>query len=211
MKQKTSYLLLVFFISAKLIAQNINTISMIKEEASQKALYFLNLIPEGREKDYGFNKRSDFSKIKIEEPYQTYYVSEKNDKLMFISGNEWRVPISVDGHFISLLTLKIIKDQAKLVDFGGNILAQKIQEFEKLYPNAVTQRVIIRNTYLKQDYITINFPAICGQNHDSDFTEINTKSIQPVFSLNEGLPVKTKIAVFYDETMRAAGLENDGK
>ncbi len=87
MKQKTSYLLLVFFISAKLIAQNINTISMIKEEASQKALYFLNLIPEGREKDYGFNKRSDFSKIKIEEPYQTYYVSEKNDKLMFISGN----------------------------------------------------------------------------------------------------------------------------
>ena len=60
MNNKAYYLLLVFFISLRLTAQDINTNLLVREQASLKALSFLNLIPEGREKDYGFESRSDF-------------------------------------------------------------------------------------------------------------------------------------------------------
>ncbi|HEY5122756.1 MAG TPA: hypothetical protein VIK14_03390 [Ignavibacteria bacterium] len=201
MNKKAYYLLLVFFISVRLIAQNNNTNLLVKEEASLKTLSFLNLIPEGKEKDYGFNSRSDFSKIKIEEPYQTYYVSDKNNKLTFISGNEWRVPLSIDGQYVALLSVQINQGKAEAVDFGGNILSQKIQEFEKLFPNEASQHVIIRNTYLKRDYITTNFSSLCNQNKGIDFMEINTNSSQPIYQLNELQPIKTSIAIFCDETM----------
>lgn len=48
---------------------------------------FLDLIPEGKERDYGFNSRSDFSKIKTERPYKIYYISISNDNLIFILNN----------------------------------------------------------------------------------------------------------------------------
>ena len=211
MNNKAYYLLLVFFISLRLTAQDINTNLLVREEASLKALSFLNLIPEGREKDYGFDSRSDFSKIKIEEPYQTYYLSYKNNQLAFFPGNEWRVPISVDGHYVSLLTVQMNKGKAEAVDFGGNVLSQKIQEFETLYPDNASQRIMIRNTFLERDYITTNFTSLCIQKNAGDFIEINTASLQPIYQLNEGQPVKTSIAVFYTETMDLIKKTSDNK
>jgi hypothetical protein len=211
MNRKTYYLLLVFFISARLIAQNNNADLLVKEQASLKALSFVNLIPEGKEKDYGFNNRSDFSKIKIEEPYQTYYVSDKYNELTFISGNEWRVPVSVDGHYVALLTVQINNGNAEVVDFGANVLAQKIQEFEKLFPDEASQRVIIRNTFLKRDYITTNLSSLYNQNKGKDCMEINTSSLQPVYQLNAGQPVKTSIAIVCDETMDLINKTKDNK
>jgi hypothetical protein len=130
MNRKIFYLLLAILLSVRLVAQDVRI--LVKEEASLKALSFLNLIPEGREKDYGFESRNDFSKIKIEEPYQTFYILNKEGKLGVISGNEWRVPISVDGKYISLLTVQMNKGKAEVVDIGGNLLAHKLQEFEKI-------------------------------------------------------------------------------
>jgi hypothetical protein len=201
MNKKIYFLLLVFFISLRLSAQDINTTLLVREEASFKALSFLNLIPEGREKDYGFNTRSDFSIIKIEEPYQTYYVSYQNNKLVFFPGNEWRVPVSVQGHYVTLLTVQINKGKAEAVDFGGNVLAQKIQEFETLNPDKASQRFMIRNTFLERDYITTNFTSLCNQQKVDVFVEINTTSLQPIYQLNEGQPLKTNIAVFCAETI----------
>ena len=201
MNNKAFYLFLVFFISLRLTAQNDNTMLLVREAASLKALTFLNLIPVGREKDYGFESRNDFLTIKIEEPYQTYYVRGGSNHLEFFSGNEWRVPLSVDGVYKSLLTVQINNGKAEVIDFGGNVLAHRIQEFEKSYPDKSNQHVIIRNTFLERDYMATNFLLLCNQSNGNGFIEINENSLQPVYQLNEGKPLKTSIAVFCNETM----------
>ncbi|MEO8761825.1 MAG: hypothetical protein ABI388_10210 [Bacteroidia bacterium] len=199
MTKKFHYLLLVLFIvSAKLFAQNNKTALLVKEEASLKITSFLNLIPEGRENEYGFANRSDFSNVKIEEPYQIYYVSLTNDKLIFNPAG-WRVPVSVNNKYVTLLTVQFTNGKAEAVDFGGNVLAQKIEEFEKLNPTNANQRVIIRNTFLKHDYITTNYSLLCNNKKGVDF--INNASAQYIYQLNEAQPIKTAIGSFYDDTI----------
>ena len=211
MKTKFFYLLLVVFISLKLSAQNDNQILLVKEAAAAKAMYYLDLIPVGSENNYGFGSRSDFSKIQIGEPYQTYYVSVRDNQLEFFSGNEWRVPVSVDGTYQTLLTVRITQGKAEVVGLGGSVLARKIQEFETLIPDKTNERVIIRNTYTDQYFLTANFTALCGQSRGNGFIEINTASLQPVYELKEGMLVKTSIAGFYRETMNLVNLEKDTK
>lgn len=211
MKTKFFYLLLVVFISLKLSAQNDNQILLVKEAAAAKAMYYLDLIPVGSENNYGFGSRSDFSKIQIGEPYQTYYVSVRDNQLEFFSGNEWRVPVSVDGTYQTLLTVRITQGKAEVVGLGGSVLARKIQEFETLIPDKTNERVIIRNTYTDQYFLTANFTALCGQSRGNGFIEINTASLQPVYELKEGMLVKTSIAGFYREAMNLVNLEKDTK
>ncbi len=211
MKTKFFYLLLVVFISLKLSAQNDNQILLVKEAAAAKAMYYLDLIPVGSENNYGFGSRSDFSKIQIGEAYQTYYVSVRDNQLEFFSGNEWRVPVSVDGTYQTLLTVRITQGKAEVVGLGGSVLARKIQEFETLIPDKTNERVIIRNTYTDQYFLTANFTALCGQSRGNGFIEINTASLQPVYELKEGMLVKTSIAGFYREAMNLVNLEKDTK
>lgn len=201
MKTKTFYLFLVVFLALKLSAQNDNAVLLVKEAATAKALYFLELIPVGSENNYGFASRNDFSKIQIGEPYQTYYVSIRNNQLEFFSGNEWRVPVSVDGAYQTLLTVRIHEGNAEVVGLGGSLLARHIQEFETLLTDKSNEHILIRNTYLENYFITANFTALCSQSTGDGFIEIKTDSPQPVYKLNEGILVKTSIAGFYQETM----------
>ncbi len=193
--------LLLFLVSVNLFPQSDS--EQIKMEASLKVFSFLNLIPEGRESDYGFDNRSDFSKIKIENPYQIYYVTFKNNKLMFITSNQWRVPLSIEKKFVALLTVQIVKGKPTVVDFGGNKLAQKIQEFEDLYSNEIGKYVVIRNTFLKRDYITSKLLISHNQNVNSDSIEVNIDSMEPMYEINSMKPTKTSIANFYNETIGA--------
>ena len=176
---------------------------LVKNAASQKVESFLALIPEGREKDYGFKNRSDFSRVKIEEPYQVFYLLKKDDKLIFNSGNEWRVPLSVDGHFVALLTVQVTDGVAEAVDFGANVLAQKIEEFETLYSKGNNERVLIRNTFLKRDYMTTTFSSLCGQKTDNGF-EINTKEVMPIYHINAGRPAPSDFSIFYKESLESS-------
>jgi hypothetical protein len=203
MNKKIQFILLLSFISIQLIAQNNDINLLIKKEASLNAHYFLSLIPIGREKEYGFSNRDDFSKIKIEEPYKTYYVSKKDNKLWLNAGNEWRVPISVNGEYLSLLTIQINNGNPEIVDLGGNLLAHKIQEFEKINSNeTVDQNVIIRNTFLNKDYMTTKFSSISLENKSiSNLYEININTTQFIYQINENLPIKTSITAFYNATM----------
>jgi hypothetical protein len=209
MKTKILYLFLVLFLALKLSAQNDNPVLLVKEAATAKAIYFLDLIPAGSENNYGFANRDEFSKIQIGEPYQTYYVSIRNTQLEFFSGNEWRVPVSVDGAYKTLLTVRIHQGVAEVVGLGGSLLARNIQEFETLLPDKANERVLIRNTYLEHYFITANFNALCNQTTGDGFIGINTASPQPVYKLNEGILVKTSIAGFYQETMNLVSLEKE--
>ena len=209
MRTKTFYLFLVVFFALKLSAQNDNQVLLIKEAAAAKAMYFLDLIPVGSENDYGFGSRSEFSKIKIEEPCQTYYVSVRNNQLEFFSGNEWRVPVSVDGAYKTLLTVRISQGKAEVVGLGGSLLARNIQKSETILPDKTNERVLIRNTYTEKYFITANFTVLCGQSRGNGFIEINTASLQPLYEFNEEMPVKTSIDVFYSETMNIVNFKKD--
>jgi hypothetical protein len=211
MIKKNHYCLLFLFISASLFAQNKNEDFQVKQQASLNALSFLNLIPEGRENDYGFNSRNDFSKIKIEEPYKCYFLSYKNNELVFIPINQWRVPISVNGNYVALLTVAFNNGNPEVVDFGGKLLANKIQEFEHLFPNQESQHVFIRNTFVKQDYLTHNLSALCTQIDGNDFMKINTKSLEPIYQINEAQPIKTSIIKLNDETIDLISQTKDNK
>lgn len=184
MTKNIFYLLLL--ITSRLFAQDSTIISKIKEEARLKSSYFLNLIPEGKEKDYGISARSDFSGIKTEEPYQTFYFSCKGQSCLLISANEWRVPLSIDGNYVALVTVQINSKSglAEAVDFGANLLAQKFQEFEKLHAGEINQHIVIRNTILNRDYITTD-----------------SSGSQPFYLINTGLPVKTTISEIEKESL----------
>ncbi len=194
-------LFLLFFVSIKASAQKIDERLLVKEEAKLKALYFLDLIPEGQEKEYGFKTRNDFSKIKVEEPYQVYHLTLENNELAFVPIYVWRVPISVDNQYATLLTVQINEDKAEVVGLGGQVLAKKIQEFELLYPNTTSQRVMIRNTYLKRDYVTTNFTSLCRPNGPVNLISIDTDAVEPLYQVNEFVPIKTSVADFQKTTM----------
>jgi len=196
---------------AKLSAQNSNPVLLVKQEAQLKAPEFLNLIPEGREKEYGFANRNDFAKIKLEEPYETYYVNDKAGKLHFTSANEWRVPVAVNGTYVTLLTVQVVNGKAEVVDFGGNVLAQKLQEFEKLHGTKKNERVIIRNVFLKQDFMTANFKNLHKQNTGANAMELNKQTTEPLYLINKEKPAKTSVALFYSETMQVIKNTNGTK
>lgn len=198
MNNKRILFVLLFFICNRILAQNNNI--LVKEEALKSAISFLNLIPEGREKDYGFDSRNDFSQIKIEEPYQIYYLNYENNELGFTTWHEWRVPISVNGVYKTLLAIQVFDGKTKCFDLGGNKLAQKIQEIEKLHLSKLNQHVIIRNTILNQDFMPSNFSALCDKIVSDVEFKINKNAIEPIFQINESAPIKTSIAQIINDT-----------
>lgn len=200
MYHKLFLFLITCFISTNLLSQSEISDALIMNEATLRAATFLNLIPEGREADYGFNSRSDFSRIKIEKPYKTYYISADDNQLTFAL-SDWRVPISVDGDYKTLLTVQNINGKAEVVDLGGNKLAQKIQEFEKLYTTGDNLRLMIRNTYLNQDYITVNFSLSSTKVDANNLDEINKNSLQSLYQLSSDQPTKISIYQIYYNTM----------
>lgn len=208
---KLNCLILALILTTNVFAQSISPKNLVKEEASLKVLSFVNLIPEGRESDYGFAGRSDFSKIKIEDPYETFYVRNTDNQLSFVAGNEWRVPLSVDGKYVSMLTVVFNNDKAEVVDFGGNVLSRKIQEYEKLYSVQAGQRVLIRNTFLNQDYIANDIISLCKESRQPGLMTINTLSTEPLYKINSGLPEKTIISAFCESTMAIINQATDLK
>lgn len=201
MKQKCIFLLLLLFCSAKLFAKSEDLNYKIKAEALAKVSSFVNLIPQGRENEYGFSTRTEFSSIKVEEPYQAYYVSKEANELALVPTN-WQVPLSVNGKYVALLTVELRSGKPEVVDFGGSVLAKKIQEFEVLHPNNIKQRVFIRNTILVHDYITTNVDELCIIK-ENGFTKrmLNAGSALVLYQINEGQPLAVSITAFYEETM----------
>lgn len=208
MKQKRLIFLLSLLIGMSLSAQRqdqirAKSVHLVKEAALANASAFLQLIPEGQEKEYGFENRSDFSKVKVEVPFETYYMQYKENKLGFVSGNEWRVPLSVDGKYVALLTVVFNQGKAEVVDFGASVLAQKLQESEQ---KAITgsERVLIRSTYLSQDFVTSDFNALIGSMQDTKgFRVLNMDSAQTLYRLNAGTPEAVSVNTLYVNSIAA--------
>lgn len=207
MKHKKSLLYLSLLIGMSLSAQSQNrfpdqSTNLVKEAAIENASTFLELIPKGQEKEYGFDSRNDFSQIKIEEPFQMYYMGYKENKLGFVQANEWRVPISVNGKYVALLTVAFYEGKAELVDFGANVLAQKLQESMQQATTG-SDRIIIRSTYLSRDYVTSDFAGLCKTKDANGFLELNLDSAQAMYQLNEGTATAVSVGTLYVNTTAA--------
>ena len=211
MKHKKTILYLSLLLGMNLSAQNQDRVSEksanhTTEAAIANASSFLQLIPEGQEKDYGFESRTDFSKVKIEEPFQTFYMNYKQNQLGFVEGNEWRVPLSINGKYVALLTVVVSEGHAEAVDFGASTLAKKLQELEV---QLGIQHILIRSTYLSRDYVTSDFAALCGAPDASDFTALDMDSAQSLYELNSGPATPISASTFYTST--AAAVNNMAK
>jgi len=200
MYHKFLLFLITCFIATNLFSQSELSVALILDEATLKASSFLNLIPEGREADYGFNSRSDFSRIKIEKPYKTYFVSVINDQLAFIF-SDWRVPLSVDGDYKTLLTVQLSNGKAEVVDLGGNNLVHKIQEAESIFARDNMQRVLIRNTFLNRDYLAPGFNTLTDGTDKLSLKDINITILPSLYQLNKDEPISIHVKDFYQDTI----------
>jgi len=198
MKLKLIAFLLI--LSLKSLAQINDTSSIIKESAGKKINTFLNLIPNGQEPKYGFKTRQDFERVKIEEPIQVYYIKNIKNKLFFVFSNEWRVPFSINGEYISFLTIIEKSGEFEVVDLGGNILAKKIQELNMFLVNNTNKLILIRNTFLNVDYVSNNFEELFTKNAEGNEIKINSDA--NVYKINENKPIKVSLSEFYQDTIQ---------
>ncbi len=102
----------------------------------------LDMIPEGKETNYGFESRSDYSKIKVGDPMYIYTLPEDsiveqkgNVKIKFEITNEWFLPLYVDNKMICFLFLKKKGNKQEVVGFGANYLANDLNDEEELLKN----------------------------------------------------------------------------
>lgn len=92
---------------------------------------YLNLIPKGKEKQYGFNSQEDYAKIHTGNPIYILTTPEdteerKNGKLKLETLNEWWIPLLIDDQCVSFLFLKNGKSEQKIIGIGYSQLAESL-------------------------------------------------------------------------------------
>jgi hypothetical protein len=109
-------------------------------QAAQKGLpVYLGMIPPGMKEKYGFFSGDDLKKCTIGKPFRVlspsrmFYNSQeepditKNASLIQIA-NEWRVPVLCNNRSRTLLTVTSNMNECQVVDLGGAVLAQELQQ-----------------------------------------------------------------------------------
>ncbi|MBC7863521.1 MAG: hypothetical protein IAF38_11135, partial [Bacteroidia bacterium] len=119
---RQSYLIFAFLLTFPALFYGQNKVSeseLVKKAAIRDISAFTKLIPEGHEKDYGFNSKAEISELTMGEPYQvfTFYQSAKENKVIPLKS--WRVPVIVKNHFVALLTVEMSESGYKGLDFGA--------------------------------------------------------------------------------------------
>jgi hypothetical protein len=107
------------------------TTEKIVQSAQLSLLNTLNIIPQGQEQKYGFNQRADFNIAVVGKPIQVvtlssaFFENPNNKEIIFL--NEWRVPIMVNQKTCTLFTVQKNNADFEVVDMGGSILGQELE------------------------------------------------------------------------------------
>ncbi len=178
-------LLLIAFVCLRIVAgAQVNSImdrETLKSQALIETLKYLNLIPIGQEREYGFHSREEFKQVSYGEPYQVYFVVRENGKVFFKATSDWRVPVKVADRSVALITVRVKNHTAEIIDFGATRLAQVIQDFENSQPSTF-ERVLIRNTYLTRDFLAPQFTALCG-NESAGMISVKESLVSKLFPI----------------------------
>lgn len=175
---------------------------LVKEVSERVVNYFLNLIPQGQEQEYGFVNRADFSNVEIGEVYTMYFAERKDGVVNLVKSNTFRVPVKVNGKSVALLTVKYNENgTAEIVDFGAAKLAQKLDAFESNYKSS-NDRVLLRNTFVKQDFIVTDLASL-GSTDANGVISINSQSASKLYPIAAGKQTAMGLSSFVNATLAA--------
>lgn len=96
---------------------------------------YINEIPIGKEKDFGFNNRGEFKEVIVGEPLQNYnfrdYSFSDTSKMnLFEAIKTWSVPLIVNNKYRCFVDIDLTNEGYKAVGFGLPILAADIDDYE---------------------------------------------------------------------------------
>ncbi len=129
-----SLIFMVLFIPSSKPQSNSDTEKKIKNAGLLELPRFLNNIPAGLEKQFGFENRAQFNKITAGRPLRHYALSDEssgnNKEISIVPGNEWFLPLMVNNKYVALLTVSGEGDKFSAVDFGAGDLAAELNFYK---------------------------------------------------------------------------------
>jgi|TARA_B110000238_G_scaffold51561_1_gene56149 hypothetical protein len=152
-------LILVIAVSVTVTAQT-HSLELISNVAAKELTNYLNKIPIGQEKMFGFNNRGEFSEASIGEPYEMLTLNNDffNDKFIvrdkdyIMSTGNWRIPIMVNKQNRALLTISKVNNEWHVVKIGAKGLAEELEKFNTNHP-LIIKSYILRVFQLKSDFV----------------------------------------------------------
>ena len=153
---------------------------------------FLDLIPPGQEKEYGFENRADFAWTQLGRPYELRTIQSQDllnpnallPGVPIVSLNQWRFPVICRGRICALLTVARMKDDWEAVDLGASGLASELDAMEKRYgfDNPSFSKTLLRLYQWKIDFVEI--PGMTQNPEDDRFFPL--RSAQLFLGLKDG-------------------------
>ncbi len=154
-----SLIFIILFIPSSKPQSNSDTEKKIKNTGLLELSRFLNNIPVGLEKQFGFETRAQFNRITAGRPLRLYVLSEEssgnNKEISIVPGNEWFLPLMVNNKFIALLTVSGEGDKFSAVDFGAGDLAAELNFHKSEIENQNNNPGILRVYKMQGDILII--------------------------------------------------------
>jgi hypothetical protein len=150
-------LLVVSSLQPSSAAADGESVQVLKAAKTQVKAY-LDLIPEGRESEYGFHDRKELKRVRLEKPYRMYSV-EEDGELRFL--DYWRVPVCVGEDFRALLEVKQAGDRYEVFGIGAAVLATELDHLErktqgKNRASTIQRKSILRSYSKKADFVVFD-------------------------------------------------------
>lgn len=120
---------------------------------------FLEQIPAGEEKEYGFDDRNQINYAQLGEIFQTKTI--RNDSIITV--NEYRIMVYADHIAKGLLTVKKDKNGYSIVGFGANGIAADIQNQLKSQKILNPELVFIRIYSKQSDFLALKTKDIADR------------------------------------------------
>ncbi len=102
---------------------------------------YLQKIPPGAERRYGFSDRTEFTSAVIGSPMGLCSIHPdslrdgiKSGKHFLMNLEEWKVPVLVGGDMRAILTIAKVEGKFRVVELSGAGLAQELNLFNKQHP-----------------------------------------------------------------------------
>lgn len=114
-----------------------NMVGALKKATLAQAGQFLDKIPPGMERRYGFDSRDDFARVEAGHPYQMCTIPPDSLRQGLLTRgavkhlNQYRVPLMVDGHARALLTMEQKDGAFYARDLGAAALARELDELRQ--------------------------------------------------------------------------------
>lgn len=122
---------------------------------------YLEKIPAGRERDYGFIDRDEFRRASVGTPIQVFTINPDSMQERIDPGrnymlplNEWRVPVVVNGEFRSLLTVSMVDKTLKIFELGGELMAKEL--VESFVSDPKSRKALLRLYHFQCDFLVLD-------------------------------------------------------